>query len=680
MAKTPHRQAAPKQQANTAKRISTNNGQLDFFRNVALQSWLIFAFAFLLYANTLKHGFVYDDGIVITENMYTQQGVKGIGGILSHDTFFGFFKKEGNETLVTGGRYRPMSLVLFAFLYQIVGAAPFLFHFFTVLLFALTCVVLYRTLLKLLSSGNSPPQRFDGYLVAWFASVLFAAHPIHTEAVANIKGCDEILALLASLLAMFFTLKAWDQDATSASSRSAIFAGVSFFIACLSKENAVAFALLIPLALWFFRPLDGAVRRSIFGASKPVLIGLSAFILIRGSILSWLSVFGGNEPMELMNNPFLKFDGSHWVKFAATEKFATIFYTLWEYLQLLVVPHPLTHDYYPRHIDIMGFGHPKVLLSLAVYGFMGFWALRGIKGRDPFAFAILLYLLPLGIVSNLVFPVGTNMSERFVFMPSIGFCFLLGLLLMKYLEKNRSLVLGFFAVTVILFSAKTMLRNAIWESNERLFKSDVEVSANSVKLQNACGQLELDSAKKEKNIEKQRALCLSAITRFNKALEFYPNFKIAFINRAGAYALLQQYPEAISDYRKALELVPDDPKRKTMLALTLREAGKYNGQQKNDLAGAFKCLNESWQLNPKDPETARLFGVANFVQGKQAEAIEWYSKAEAVAPKDAGSLWELGLAYANLGLQEKAKELHQRAMIIDPDIAQKVATGAAVNQ
>ena len=75
-----------------------------FFSNTLLQSGLIFGIAFLLYANTLTHGFVLDDAIVITDNMYTQQGVKGIGGILSNDTFFGFFKVEGKEVLVSGGR------------------------------------------------------------------------------------------------------------------------------------------------------------------------------------------------------------------------------------------------------------------------------------------------------------------------------------------------------------------------------------------------------------------------------------------------------------------------------------------------------------------------------------------------------------------------------------------------
>jgi len=638
----------------------------EFLQNVKLQSWLIFGLAFLLYANTLKHGFVYDDGIVITDNMYTTQGVKGIGGILSHDTFFGFFKSEGNEMLVTGGRYRPMSLVLFAVLYQIGGASPFLFHLATVLLFAFGCLLLYRTLLLLLK----PAEQSGGYLVAWLATLLFAVHPIHTEVVANIKSCDEILTLIGCLAALYYALKAWD----TGNRKWAIAAGVVFFLACLSKENAVAFAVLIPLALWFFRS-PGTGNTSIWKTSIPIFTAFVAFIIIRGAILPWSSVLGGSEPMELMNNPFLKFEGGQWVKFAPAERLATIFYTLWKYLQLLVVPHPLTHDYYPRHIGIMTFGNPLVLLSLVAYSFMGYWAIRGFKRRDAVAFGLLLFLLPLGIVSNLLLPVGTNMSERFLFLPSVGFCLVAALFLSRLMENNRSLAMGLFGISVLLFSIKTILRNPVWESNDRLFMTDVAVSENSAKLQNACGQLLLKQLKTEKNAEKKRAMGQDAIARINKALTFYPDFKAAIINRAGTYFELGQFPESIADYRKALELAPTDPQRKTMLALSLREGGKFYGQQKNDLVNAFKCLNESWQINPKDPETARLLGVGNFVQGKIPEATEWFVKAEEVAPKDAVSLWELGLAYSNMGNQAKAVELHERATAIDPNIAQKAASG-----
>lgn len=664
-------QRKPANQQSGASANQPTNITPGFFANTLLQSALIFAIAFLFYANTLGHGFVLDDAIVITDNMYTQQGVKGIGGIMSKDTFFGFFKVEGKETLVSGGRYRPMTLVLFAIIYQI-STGPFIFHLFTVLLFALTCVVLYRTLLLLLQPANQsavPGSWAAGApMVAWFSSVLFAVHPIHTEVVANIKGCDEILTLLGCLGALFFTLKAWDTKQI----KWAALAGLSFFVASLSKENAAAYVVLIPLALLIFRSNSQKGESSVWRASLPIFAAFAVFFLLRGTILQWR--FGG-EPMELMNNPFLKLEGNQWVKFAPAERLATIFYTLWKYVQLLFVPHPLTHDYYPRQIDIKSFGDPQVLLSVVMYLSMAYIAIRGIGKKDPLAFGILLYLLPLGIVSNLVFPIGTNMGERFAFMPSVGFCFFIGLLLYQAWQRTPTPTLVAFGVVAALFGLKTILRNPAWESNEKLFMTDAAVSTNSAKLQNACGGVLFDRATKEKNPEKQRTLCLQALPHLNQAVKIYPNYKDAYISRGGAHFVLREFPEAIADYRRAVQLAPDEAKLKTYLALALRDGGRYYGEEKSDIANAFKCFEESWQLNPKDPETARLMGVANGIQGDHAKAIEWFTKAVEVAPKDAGYIWDLGLAYAASGNMAKWDELRQKALSIDPTIAERRGKG-----
>ncbi|HRI59336.1 MAG TPA: hypothetical protein PK228_06425, partial [Saprospiraceae bacterium] len=182
-----HRKPAPKQSVARSPQYAVKSTSSTvyhppstvaqaFFKNTLLQSVLIFAFAFLLYANTFSHGFVLDDSIVITDNMFTKKGAEGIPGILSKDTFFGYFKVEGKAELVMGGRYRPLTLVLFALVYQLFGESTFVFHLLTVLLFATTCVVLYRTLLLLFR-----PRFGEDYtvLLAWMSAVLFAAHPIH---------------------------------------------------------------------------------------------------------------------------------------------------------------------------------------------------------------------------------------------------------------------------------------------------------------------------------------------------------------------------------------------------------------------------------------------------------------------------------------------------------------------
>lgn len=634
-----------------------------FFQNVYLQAWLIFALAFGLYANTLGHGFTLDDGIVITDNMFTKQGIEGIPGLLSKDTFFGFFKVEGKDQLVSGGRYRPLTPVLFAFVYQIVGNKPFLFHLLTVLLFAGTCVLLYHTLRLMLR----PRREHYATLAAFLATVLFAAHPVHTEVVANIKGCDEIVTLLCSLGALYATLRAWD----SSQGKWGIIAGLSFFLACLSKENAVTYLAVIPLALWFFRDTaEKGGTSSIVGQTWPLGVAFLAFFAIRASVLGFK--FGG-APMELMNNPYLKIVGDRWVSFDFSEKMASISATMTKYISLLFVPHPLTHDYYPKVIDSMSFADPKALFGLLAVLGLAAYALLGIKRRDPVRFGILYYLITLSIVSNVVFPIGTHMGERFAFMPSVGFCLILAELLLRLSKRGKQLTLTLAATAVIgvLYAGKTILRNPVWESNERLFLTDVAVSGNSAKIRNACGGALFDKASKETDAEAKKRYYLEAIGHLTKGLELYPNYSDAYVTRAGANFYTQNYEAAIADYRQAIRLAPDKPEYKQYLAVSLRDGGKMAGEKRGDLPTSLRYLNESWTLNNQDAETARLLGVANGISGNNAEAVRWFEEALRLSPDNPSIMFDLGISYNNAGNPEKGNALRQKALELNPKLLEE---------
>src|SRR6056297_2988110 len=94
------------------------------------QNWLkkykyahlvLFVIAFLAYAQTIPYDFVQDDAIVITDNEFTKKGFAGIGDLFKYDTFRGFFKTEGKDKLVAGGRYRPLTPVFFAVGVQLFG-------------------------------------------------------------------------------------------------------------------------------------------------------------------------------------------------------------------------------------------------------------------------------------------------------------------------------------------------------------------------------------------------------------------------------------------------------------------------------------------------------------------------------------------------------------------------------
>ena len=104
-------------------------------------------FTFLLYGNTLNHDFVLDDSIVITENSFVKQGLSGIPSIFSTESMVGFYGQQ--KSLVSGGRYRPLSIAVFALIHQVFGMNAKVFHLFTVLFYLTNVLLLFKVLLLL---------------------------------------------------------------------------------------------------------------------------------------------------------------------------------------------------------------------------------------------------------------------------------------------------------------------------------------------------------------------------------------------------------------------------------------------------------------------------------------------------------------------------------------------------
>lgn len=636
-----------KQQSVPAKKIKTIEKSPSYFHNQGLHILLLFAFGCLLYANTLTHQFALDDAIVIYDNEFTTQGVSGIDDLFKHDTFRGFFKEEGKKQLVTGGRYRPLTPAMFALEWNIAKDSPGFHHFINILLYAGTGILIYLLFFKLLSNHKKELALF----VAFFTAAIFLAHPVHTEAVANIKGRDEIMALLLSLGTLYLSWLAIEKNKSSL----LIWAAGIFFLALLSKENAITFLAVIPLTFFVF------TKNKFTNWTKIALPTLGATFLFLG-IRSWaLGGFDmGNAPIELMNNPFVKISGGQYIHAPFGEKMATIFYTLGEYLRLLVIPHPLTHDYYPRHIELMSWGNWKVLLSLVLHLGMGIWAVLNIPKKNLIAYGILFYLLTLSIVSNIVFPVGTNMSERFIYMPSLGFCFVAALLVYRFGESQSKLKLAGIALGIImlLFSIKTVTRNAAWEDNFTLFTTDIKVSKNSAKLLNAVGGELLAQAAKPENASKKEAMALEAKGHLTKALSIHPNYKNAYLLLGNSHYFLKDYSQAESSYNQALGLDPNFPDAIRNKALVHEELGKKYGSQ-GDHPRAIKYFEQVVNINPENAKVWFFLGSSQRMSGNPQAAIKSFQQALARAAdreNDIRIFNEIAQAYQALGNETKAQE------------------------
>ncbi len=653
-----------KKQKNKKKSIQSSRKIFEMSLKPNVIAWILFGFTCLIYANSIPNGFTQDDAIVIYDNEFTTKGVSGIPDIMKYDTFRGFFKESGKDRLVSGGRYRPLTLVFFAVEWQIFGKNPFIGHLVNVILFGLTVVLMFFLLLKMLSKTKN--QSFT-WFVAIGSTLLFAAHPIHVEAVANIKGRDEIVALLGSLAAAYFVLKyVFDRK------KNANWIGVLiFFIALFAKENVITFLGVIPLMLFVF------TKESIGNIIKitvPYFGAAILFLIIRGQVIGWEM---GSAPLELMNNPFVKIANNKYVYFSGGEKLATIFYTLLKYIQLDFIPHPLTHDYYPRHVAMKSFSDLTVILSIIIHFGLLIFALIQLPKRKTISFAILFYLGTLFLVSNIVFPVGTNMAERFLFMPSVGFCIAFSIIIYHFIVKKetsfKDLIpgLGVIVAISLIYGGLTIKRNMAWKDNYTLFLTDIKVSKNSAKLRNSVGGELIAQAIKPKNASTKNQMLKDAIVSLKEAVKIHPNYKNAYLLMGNAYNYLKDFPNSINAYQAAIKLDPGYKDALNNLGITYRNAGRYYGEEKHDINNALKYLLLAEQQMGNEFETIRLLGVAYGISGDNSKAIEYFIRGTQIQPKNAHAWLDLGNAYGNAGNTEKANEFRQKAVSLDPNILNK---------
>ncbi len=612
-----------------------------------LEKWaivLLATLAFVLYANTLTHDYALDDAILITENEYTQQGIAGLPDIFTHDTFRGFFKVEGKQRLVSGGRYRPLTHAMFAIEYSLFGNRPFWGHLLNVIYYMLLVVSLYLVLITLLKfKFKTGPTK----ILAFTAALLFLVHPVHSEVVANIKGRDEIIALLLSLWSLYFLL----QGLQAHKQIKAAAAGGLFFLALLAKETSVTFLFLSPLALFLFAP-----DRKWLRACVPLLLAFVAYLGLRFTVLGF--GLGGAAPLELMNNPFLILEGGTYRQMTFLEKVPMLLIGLGKSLQLLFLPATLTHDYYPKYIESIGLGNMKAILSLIAYLALGIVSMLKLKSRPILSFALLFFLSTLFLTSNIPFPVGTHLSERFLFFPSVGFCLAIAYLIWQWSAERKKEREGILLVILLCLplAVRTMIRNPVWKDNLTLFTTDVQHSPRSAKVRNAAGGELIAASQLERFSNQKKEMLKQATEHLTEAIAIHPTYRSAYLLRGNAQLYLEQYPEAISDFQKVNQLDPNYEEGKNNLAIAHRSYGKYWGEEQNDIPQAIEHLLQAYSYLSDDFETNRLLGVAYGNQGQFQEAVKYFQKAHDLEPKNVLVLRSLSMTYGALGEDAKKQE------------------------
>lgn len=615
----------------------------------------LFLLSFFLYASSLQNGYVLDDSLFITGNNFTLKGLSGIKEIWTSDAFVG---AHGKAFDLEGGRYRPLAITMFAIEYELFGLNPFYGHLINVILYALTAVLLYLFLSKLLLHNAWIPL---------LASVLFAVHPIHTEVVANIKSRDEILALLFLLLSFYFLISKPVMDLKPKQKNSkpgrnlflpsgAIIGGLFYFLSLLSKENTITALAIIPVLLFVFR--NSNIRKIALNTA-PFIASAVIYLLLRAK---FAGMFGERAAANVMDSPYL-FAG-FW------QKYASIIFVCGKYLWMLFLPHPLSYDYSFNAIPLKNFSDYKVILSLAAYAAITLFSVKEVfmppsaGYRKVIAFGAFFYLVTFSIVSNFFFNIGAPMGERFSYLPSIGFCIamagIISIILKIETQKAFSYKLKFLLPLILIVPAAsyaTIQRNKAWKDNFTLYKTDLGTVPNSARAQLFYGIEMLNKHYKTKNTNE----LLLAIGAMETACRINPDFYHAFYNLGLAYQANDDHQKAVKSFERVLQIEPKHINSHYYLGMSY-------GKGFNQFDKAIEFIEKGLTYGYNGADGYVNLGISYAMKGDFQNALKTFDKGISLTPANPNLYLNMGITYENLGEKEKAKPYFEKAFSLDPSL------------
>ena len=530
---------------------------------------LLVAVAVGCYLNSLPGALIYDDLNAIVRNpAVTELDVRRIVSTGS------WFAPNGYMDV-----YRPVTTASFAANYALHGTAPLGYHVVNVVLHAAVCVVLVLVLSRVTGEAT----------LSLVAGLLFAAHPVHTEAVASVVGRAELLAAGLALLAWWIVL-------ARRGALARVLAALVLFAAVLAKENAVTIVAVAVAADVIYR------RRLDAPAYAALALGALAAILLRTMVM------GSVAPLPLRLDNVL-----------ATAPLAPRLYTavavVAAYARLLLWPVHLSADYsYPQIELATTPGDPRVLAGAAVIVASGALAAWGWSRQRTVCFAIAFTALTFSIVSNLVVLIGTVMGERLLYLPSAGFCLLLAVAIATVGHGTR-LPAILTALVVALYAARTVERNGVWRDGPTFFRALVADAPRSARSHRELG-LELS----EENRSDE------AVAEMETSLRLAPDEAMTLYDFGNVLMKAGRHPEAITAYERALERMPDLASAYVNLGNAYSERG--------DEAAAEGVFRRGLSVSPGMPDLHLNLANALLRQGRTAEAEPEYRETIRLAPRN----------------------------------------------
>lgn len=570
----------------------------------------------LTYANGLTGAFAYDDKAIVRDDLRIRQPDR-VADLFTTEYFGG---RPG-----TGTAYRPVLLLSFAVQWWIHGAAVVPYHAVNLLLHVAVTLLLARLFLRV---GIPPPAALG-------AALLFAALPIHVEAVTGIVGRGETLAALLVVGSLLAALPAAEPGRRRWRWIRGLLAILLYALALLTKESAAVAPALLFLLLVFraggslaarFRE---ALRRGgwFYLGAGGVLWGV---FRIRAMVLGGAIHAAGTGIFEV-ENPL--------ASRPPLIRSANAILVFFRYLVRMAVPVRLSADESAWSLRPAGPHEVVFWAGPALLAVLVTMSLFRLKGRAPGALGFLFLCVSFLPASNLLFPTGTIFAERLAYLPSAGWCLIAASWIagrapeIAALSRPRAVL---FAVLSAAYAARAIARNPVWNGDEALFTNMVRVSPQSAKAHYDFAYM---------SAEKGRTL--RALEHYDRAIAIYPRYWDAWAGKGRVERTLGRLEASEKSYAEALRIVPTYENGFYGLGLAREDRG--------DRRAAESIYRDGLHANPQSLPLAYRLALLLTAEGRPGAIFAW-RRTLAIDPGSLPS--RLGYAdwLAEAGRREEALE------------------------
>lgn len=573
------------------------------------------------YGNSLQGGFPYDNRSQILDDVRLQA--------VTADNVRRLFTEDLWWPRAVSGLYRPITKVTFLANYAVLGNGdrPLGYHLVNLALHLLNAVLVYRLALDI----GMP------LMPASWTAAFFATHPIATEAVTNLVGRADLLAALVVLggLLLYRRLQ------TRPSAARLIALGASAAFGVLAKENAAILPGMMLLA-------DVTFRR------RPIVSGYAAVALPIIAVWLWRAHLYADLPavdLPFVDNPIVAVD--FW-----TQRL-TALDVLARYFGLLVWPATLACDYAYRQITPASWTDPLSLGGLALAAGLVALAVRMRRRRPVVAFLIGFFFVALLPTSNLIFPIGSIMAERFLYLPLVGFAGGLAITIPLVLRWPR-LAAVVSTCIVLAYCGRTAVRNRDWQDSLTLWSSAVAAVPQSFRAHQSLslalfhGRNDLEGAIAEGERAREILAGLPPEQTDSTTLYELGRFYALKAERTGG-------SERTQWYTRAAEVLGEATKANRTRSALVRARAEADGRRPQDIA---------------DFGNSRIFyhyGLVLMALGRPREAIEPLRWACHLTPDQAVPYSALARAQLLAREPEAAALVLLEALEIEPGNANTLA-------